>query len=106
MEIVDLFSGCGGLSLGFQNAGFKILAAFDKWEPAVKVYKDNFDHPIYDTDLGSEEGLDRRVQDPRRRHLQPCALPADQLWRCCRACRSDGTWQVAGTGTGRRRQAG
>ena len=58
MEIVDLFSGCGGLSLGFQNAGFKILAAFDKWEPAVKVYKDNFDHPIYDTDLGSEEGLE------------------------------------------------
>jgi DNA (cytosine-5)-methyltransferase 1 len=28
MEIVDLFSGCGGLSLGFQNAGFEILAAF------------------------------------------------------------------------------
>jgi len=58
MEIVDLFSGCGGLSLGFQNAGFEILAAFDKWEPAVKVYKDNFNHPIYDTDLGSEEGLE------------------------------------------------
>jgi DNA (cytosine-5)-methyltransferase 1 len=58
MEVVDLFSGCGGLSLGFQNAGFEILAAFDKWEPAVKVYKDNFDHPIYDTDLGSEDGLE------------------------------------------------
>jgi DNA (cytosine-5)-methyltransferase 1 len=58
MEVVDLFSGCGGLSLGFQNAGFEIVAAIDKWEPAVKVYKDNFDHPIYDTDLGSEEGLE------------------------------------------------
>jgi DNA (cytosine-5)-methyltransferase 1 len=58
METVDLFSGCGGLSLGFQNAGFEILAAFDKWEPAVKVYRDNFNHPIYDTDLGSEEGLE------------------------------------------------
>lgn len=58
METVDLFSGCGGLSLGFQNAGFNILAAFDKWEPAVKVYQDNFNHPIYDTDLGSEEGLE------------------------------------------------
>jgi len=58
METVDIFSGCGGLSLGFQNAGFEILAAFDKWEPAVKVYRDNFNHPIYDTDLGSEEGLE------------------------------------------------
>lgn len=58
METVDLFSGCGGLSLGFQNAGFEILAAFDKWEPAVKVYRENFNHPIYDTDLGSDEGLE------------------------------------------------
>ncbi|MDR0969269.1 MAG: DNA cytosine methyltransferase [Lentimicrobiaceae bacterium] len=57
METVDLFSGCGGLSLGFQTAGFEILAAFDKWQPAIKVYKENFDHPIYDTDLGSDEGL-------------------------------------------------
>lgn len=58
METVDLFSGCGGLSLGFQNAGFEILAAFDKWQPAVNVYKENFNHPIYDTDLSSEEGLE------------------------------------------------
>jgi DNA (cytosine-5)-methyltransferase 1 len=58
MEIVDLFSGCGGLSLGFQNSGFKILAAFDKWIPAVKVYRDNFNHPIFDTDLSSIEGLE------------------------------------------------
>jgi DNA (cytosine-5)-methyltransferase 1 len=58
MKTVDLFSGCGGLSLGFQNAGFALLAAFDNWEPAVTVYRDNFNHPIYDTDLGSEEGLE------------------------------------------------
>lgn len=55
MRTVDLFSGCGGLSLGFQNSGFEILAAFDKWEPAIKVYKDNFDHPIYDFDLSTTE---------------------------------------------------
>jgi DNA (cytosine-5)-methyltransferase 1 len=58
MDVVDLFSGCGGLSLGFQNAGFEILAAFDKWKPAVKVYRDNFNHPIYDTDLSTLEGLE------------------------------------------------
>ena len=37
MEVVDLFSGCGGLSLGFQNAGFEILAAFDKLETVGKT---------------------------------------------------------------------
>lgn len=58
MNIVSFFAGAGGLDLGFQNAGFEIFAAFDKWVPAVKVYRDNFNHPIYDTDLGSEEGLE------------------------------------------------
>ena len=55
IRTVDLFSGCGGMSLGFQNAGFDIIAAFDNWKPAVEAYKDNFDHPIYDFDLGTEE---------------------------------------------------
>jgi len=45
MQTVDLFSGCGGMSLGFQNANFEVVAAFDKWEPAVRVHKENFDHP-------------------------------------------------------------
>ena len=48
---VDLFSGCGGMSLGFENAGFKVLAAFDNWTPAVEVYRKNFDHPIFMHDL-------------------------------------------------------
>jgi len=55
IRTVDLFSGCGGMSLGFQNVGFEILAAFDNWKPAVEVYKDNFDHPIYDFDLSTIE---------------------------------------------------
>lgn len=58
MKAVDLFSGCGGLSLGFQNAGFEILAAFDNWKPAIDVYKKNFKHQIYETDLSSEKAID------------------------------------------------
>ena len=48
---VDLFSGCGGMSLGFKKAGFEIRAAYDKWEPAVNVYRKNFRHPIFTKDL-------------------------------------------------------
>jgi DNA (cytosine-5)-methyltransferase 1 len=51
---VDLFAGCGGMSLGFQNAGFKIVSAFDHWEPAVEIYKKNFNHPMYKLDLGGK----------------------------------------------------
>lgn len=53
---IDLFSGCGGMSLGFQNAGFDIVAAYDNWDPAVKVYRNNFsNHPIYENDLTDEK---------------------------------------------------
>jgi DNA (cytosine-5)-methyltransferase 1 len=52
MRVIDLFSGCGGLSLGFQKAGYEICAAFDNWEPAIRVYKKNFpDHPVFNCDL-------------------------------------------------------
>ena len=37
LNTIDLFCGCGGMSLGFQNAGFNIIAAYDNWDPAVKV---------------------------------------------------------------------
>jgi DNA (cytosine-5)-methyltransferase 1 len=57
MRTVDLFSGCGGMSLGFQNVGFEVAAAFDNWRPAVRIYKENFNHPIYDFDLATEESL-------------------------------------------------
>lgn len=54
-KTIDLFSGCGGMSLGFQNAGFEILAAYDNWKPAVDVYELNFDHPIFSEDLADEK---------------------------------------------------
>lgn len=49
---VDLFCGCGGMSLGFQRAGFDIIAAYDNWQPAISVYEQNFTHPVYKRDLG------------------------------------------------------
>lgn len=51
MRVVDLFCGCGGLSLGFQKAGFDVVAAYDKWEAALNVYRDNFNHPAGNLDL-------------------------------------------------------
>ena len=44
MSVVDLFCGCGGLSKGFELAGFDIVAAFDSWQSAITCYSENFNH--------------------------------------------------------------
>lgn len=44
INAVDIFCGCGGLSLGFQKAGFNVVRAFDNWDKAVGIYNRNFDH--------------------------------------------------------------
>lgn len=41
MKIIDLFCGIGGLSLGFEQAGFDVVAAVDMWADAVKTYNHN-----------------------------------------------------------------
>ena len=52
IRTIDLFAGSGGLSLGFQSAGFKIVGAVDNWEPAIQTYRANFkDHDILNIDL-------------------------------------------------------
>lgn len=62
IKAVDLFCGCGGMSLGFQNAGFDILAAYDNWDAAINVYKENFNHPIYKMDLNNEDVLESIIK--------------------------------------------
>lgn len=55
MKVVDLFSGCGGMSLGFKEAGFDVVGAFDNWDAAIEIYKANFKHPIYKADLSNAD---------------------------------------------------
>lgn len=50
-RLLDLFAGCGGMSLGFQRAGFEVAAAYDAWPAAVRCYAQNFNHPVYQRDL-------------------------------------------------------
>ena len=59
MRAVDIFSGCGGMSLGFEEAGVDVVAAFDKWAPAVEIYRANFNHPIFEKDLCDEDSVDK-----------------------------------------------
>lgn len=55
MKVVDLFSGCGGLSLGFTMAGFNLIAAYDSWDVALETYRLNFKHKAVMLDLKDVE---------------------------------------------------
>lgn len=52
IKCVDLFCGCGGMSLGFEKSGFNIVAAIDNWKAATRVYAMNFDHPVIEQYAG------------------------------------------------------
>lgn len=39
--VLDLFCGCGGLSLGFEMAGFDVKLSIDNWEDALVTYRKN-----------------------------------------------------------------
>jgi site-specific DNA-cytosine methylase len=43
MIAMDVFSGCGGLSLGLKAAGFRVVAAIELETKAVDTYRTN--HP-------------------------------------------------------------
>lgn len=40
---IDLFSGCGGLTVGLKRAGFNVLSAIENWDAAADAYELN--HP-------------------------------------------------------------
>lgn len=51
MNFLDLFSGAGGLSLGFLKAGFSPIMAIEKDPSACKTYTENIDENCLQDDL-------------------------------------------------------
>lgn len=52
---VDLFAGCGGMSLGFELAGNEGVAAVEFDENACRTYRKNFEHPVVEGDIRLDE---------------------------------------------------
>jgi DNA (cytosine-5)-methyltransferase 1 len=101
-EFLSLFSGCGGLDLGFAQAGFNGRLSVDIDDAALLVHSQNLKHPIEKIDLSSalpnlsqRSGIDvllagspcqgfssaglRRVDDPRNSLLFVAAKAAAKI---------------------------
>ena len=72
---VELCCGFGGIGIGLQARGFKILRAYDSWKEAVAIYNHNFDGEIAATaNLLSEKG--RQLVEADRRRIGDIELVA------------------------------
>ena len=64
LKAIDLFSGCGGFSYGFQQAGFHVLLGVDNSDVSLKTFKKNHDNSkTLLLDLHEDESIDEIVQN-------------------------------------------
>ena len=62
LNVIDLFSGCGGFSYGFQKSGFNVLMGVDNSDIALKTFKDNhLGSEVHNLDLHLDSSIDKIV---------------------------------------------
>jgi DNA (cytosine-5)-methyltransferase 1 len=62
IRVIDLFCGCGGLSLGLQQAGFDVVAGFDNWQKALDIYEHNLRHDTINMDLANVDDVVKQIK--------------------------------------------
>lgn len=74
-DMVDVFAGCGGLSLGFKWQGWRTLAAVDSDRFAVQAFNENISPSAIVGDMNNEQIIDYLVASSQQRdNTRPLAL--------------------------------
>jgi DNA (cytosine-5)-methyltransferase 1 len=64
MRVMDLFAGCGGLTLGFERAGFMPIFAVESDPDAADTYELNFGKHVARNDDGTPQSIESVDQFP------------------------------------------
>jgi len=68
---VDLFSGAGGLSRGFFDAGYNVVLGVDINEPALKTFKENHGNTeVMQLDLFDHDNVDKIVDFIKKKKIK------------------------------------
>lgn len=63
MNVIDLFAGCGGLSKGFMDAGYKVIVGVDNDKVALTTFTKNHEGAeAMQADLSQQETFDKIVE--------------------------------------------
>ena len=63
MKVIDLFSGCGGLSLGFEQKGIKTIGFLDWDRHCIKTVKKNFFKETQTLEIDIRESFKKNCQE-------------------------------------------
>lgn len=70
LTAIDLFSGCGGFSYGFQQAGFHVILGVDNSEVALKTFERNHnDSKTLLLDLHEDNSIDKIVESKGKHNV-------------------------------------
>jgi DNA (cytosine-5)-methyltransferase 1 len=59
LKVIDLFSGCGGFSFGFESAGFHVVLGVDNDKAALETFKVNHKNSkVLLADLHQDKAID------------------------------------------------
>ncbi len=69
VNVLDLFCGCGGMSLGFKRAGYNILIGVDNDEAALKTYRHNLDTLGLNIDLSNPKYVEEIKKNIKQKKI-------------------------------------
>ena len=84
----DFFCGCGGLGLGFKNAGFQIVGAWDFDKFAVASYRENVGDHVVQADI-----QEMHIEDVPKADVWSFGFPCQDL----SVAVSPGKWTIKTT---------